>query len=154
ADIMRILAEHGADPYRSMKDGTTPLMAAVGILEGNGRTTDRHGVRLIDGAKLVEETKVAEAVKIALSSPNNIDAVERNGNTAMHAAASLGYDSIVQLLADKGANLNIKNKRGLTPLGTLLTRKPPAAAEDADTTSGAPAATQRPQNAQAAAAAA
>jgi ankyrin repeat protein len=37
----------------------------------------------------------------------------------MHAAAGLGYDSVVQYLADHGAQVNVKNKRGLTPLAAL-----------------------------------
>ena len=28
----------------------------------------------------------------------------------------MGFDSVVQLLADRGADVNVKNKRGLTPL--------------------------------------
>ena len=31
-----------------------------------------------------------------------------------------GLNTVVQLLADKGAQLNAKNKRGLTPLASLM----------------------------------
>jgi ankyrin repeat protein len=123
-EIMRVLAAGGADPEMPLKDGTTPLMAAAGMKEGNGRTTDsdRRGVSVIDGGKLPEETRVVEAVAVALQQRGDINAGNRNGDAALHSAASLGYNAVVKLLADKGANLNVKNSRGLTPLGVLTGR--------------------------------
>jgi hypothetical protein len=38
------------------------------------------------------------------------------GNTPLFGAVSLGYDNVVQYLVSKGANVNVKNKRGQTPL--------------------------------------
>ena len=49
-----------------------------------------------------------------------MNAANQAGDTALHVAAALGYDTVVQFLAEHGAQLNAKNKRGLTPLGTLL----------------------------------
>jgi ankyrin repeat protein len=124
-EIMRALVGGGADPEMALKDGTTPLMAAAGSKEGNGRTapdSDRRGLSLIDGGKLPDETRVAEAVTVALLQARNIDAANRNGDTALHAAALMGYDRVVKLLAEGGANLNVKNNRGLTPLSTLTGR--------------------------------
>jgi len=34
----------------------------------------------------------------------------------LHAAASLGMDTLIQFLVDHGANLEAKNKAGRTPL--------------------------------------
>ena len=42
--------------------------------------------------------------------------------TALHAAASAGMTRVVQLLADRGADLNAKNKNGQTPLALTLPR--------------------------------
>ena len=42
------------------------------------------------------------------------------GDTALHVAAGRGLNTVVQLLADRGAQLNAKNKRGLTPLAALM----------------------------------
>jgi len=53
---------------------------------------------------------------VALAAGADVNAVNRAGDTAIHFAAAMGFDSVVQLLADKGANVNVKNKRGLTPL--------------------------------------
>jgi uncharacterized protein len=124
ADLMRALVSGGADPQITMSDGTTPLMAAAGLKEGNARDADRRGLILVDGGKLPDEAHIVEAVKVALLQPGSIDATNQNGDTALHAAASMGYDTVVKLLVERGASLNIKNKRGLTPLG--VARKPTA----------------------------
>jgi ankyrin repeat protein len=122
-DIMRALAAGGADPAMPIKDGTTPLMAAAGLKEGNARDADRRGLIIVDGGKLPDESRALEAVKVALVDQRSIDEVDRNGDTALHAAALMGYDSVVKLLADYGVKLNVKNNRGLTPLSGLTQRR-------------------------------
>jgi ankyrin repeat protein len=122
ADIMRALVGGGANPDVRLPDGTTALMAAAGSKEGNARDADRRGLAIIDGGKMPDEGAVVETTAVALIQPGEIDAVNRNGDTAVHAAASMGYDRVVKLLAEKGANLNVKNNRGLTPLATLKGR--------------------------------
>ena len=37
-------------------------------------------------------------------------------DTALHDAARQGFNSVIQLLADRGADVNVKNKRDETPL--------------------------------------
>jgi len=49
-----------------------------------------------------------------------VNATTVAGDTALHGAAAMGYNTVIQLLVDRGAPLNAKNKRGLTPLGALL----------------------------------
>ena len=53
---------------------------------------------------------------MALDLGANVNAANEAGDTALHGAAAKGYDSIIQALADKGAKLDIQNKRGRTPL--------------------------------------
>jgi ankyrin len=119
--IMRALLAAGADATININDGTTPLMAAAGLKEPAARDADRRGLALIDGGKLPEESAIVEAVGVAIQS-GDINAVNKNGDTAVHAAAGMGYDGVIKLFAEKGANLNIKNGRGLTPLGVLTGR--------------------------------
>src|SRR5262245_58895161 len=121
-DLMRALLSGGADPTILLPDGTTPLMAAAGLKEGTGRDSDRRGLILIDGGKLPDEARIVDAVELVLLQPGNIDAGNRNGDTALHAASAMGYDRLIKLLAEKGANLNVKNSRGLTPLAALRGR--------------------------------
>ena len=49
-----------------------------------------------------------------------INAVTSQGDTALHGAAAEGYNRVIQLLADRGALLSVKNKRGQTPLQVAL----------------------------------
>ena len=57
-----------------------------------------------------------EAVRAAVRLGGDVNAANQAGDTALHVAAALGYDTVVQLLAEHGANVNVKNKRGITPL--------------------------------------
>lgn len=115
-DIMRALAKAGADPLLGTKDGTTPLMAAAGV--GWGGDVDRRG-RDTSGAAdatIHDEDRALEAASLALDLGADVNAANQAGDTALHGAAAKGYDAIVQLLVSKGARLDIKNKRGRTPL--------------------------------------
>ena len=124
--MMLVLAGAGADARLGMKDGTTPLMAAAGV--GADPGADRRGLTVFDGGTIAEESRVVEAVTATLDLGGDINAVNRAGDTALHGAASFGYDRVVQLLADKGAQLSVKNARGQTPLAALTRGRGQAAA--------------------------
>jgi ankyrin repeat protein len=117
-DIMRALAAGGADTKVTMKDGNTALMLAAGAGSGNG--SNRRGIAVIDGAVVEPESAVLQTAAAALDLGADVNATNQAGDTALHTAATRGLDTVVQLLADKGAQLNAKNKRGLTPLAALM----------------------------------
>jgi ankyrin repeat protein len=124
-DIMHALAAAGADTRRPMKDGATPLMAAAGIgivapAQDEKRGTDRRGLAILDGGKVEPDSEVLNAVSAALSLGSDINAVNHAGDTALHIASSQGYIEVVRLLVSHGAELNVRNAKGLTPLGALL----------------------------------
>jgi len=107
AELMRALAALGADPLIPSADSSTPLMAAAGL-----------GTRS-PGEDAGTESEVLEAMQAALDLGNDINAVDNNGETAMHGAAYKNLPLAVQFLVDKGArieNWNRKNKYGWTPL--------------------------------------
>ena len=102
--VMRELVAHGADPLVSTTNGTTPLMWAAGVGHVPGLTRSAEGEAL-------------EAVRLCLEFGGDINAANSAGDTALHGAAwRERADAIVQLLVDRGANLNAKNKRGWTSL--------------------------------------
>jgi ankyrin repeat protein len=117
ADIMRALAGAGADPRLTMKSGETPLMAAAGT--GASPQTDRRGLSVLDGGKVEDERLVVEAVGAAIAHGADVNAANTSGDTALHAAALLGYDRVIEQLVRAGARLDVKNARGLTALGQL-----------------------------------
>ncbi len=107
AALMRVLLELGADPFLPNLDNTTPLMAAAGL--GTSAPLEEAGT----------EPEAFEAVRLLLDLGADIDAVNSDGDSAMHGAAFGTFPTIVQLLADRGANADIwtrPDKQGRTPL--------------------------------------
>jgi uncharacterized protein len=105
--LMRLLLELGADPLLPNFNNTTPLMLAAGL-----ETTEPL-------EEAGEEPEAVEAVKMLLDRGADINAVDNNGDTAMHGAAYAQYPLVVKLLAERGADPQIwkeRNKQGVTPL--------------------------------------
>ncbi len=105
--LMRLLVELAADPLLPNSSATTPLMVAAGL-----ETTEPL-------EEAGEEPEALEAVKMLLDLGADVNAVNNNGDTAMHGAAYNNYPLVVKLLADKGADPQIwsqPNKQGITPL--------------------------------------
>ena len=57
-----------------------------------------------------------DAVAVAIRLGGDAGSANQAGDTAMLVSAALGYDTVVQLLADHGASVFVKNRRGITPL--------------------------------------
>jgi ankyrin repeat protein len=120
-DIMRVLAAGGADPRLPMKTGATPLMVAAGL--GAGAQTDRRGLSVLDGGRMEDEGRVLDATRFAFEVGGDVNAVNQAGDTALHGAAAIGYNTVVQFLAEHGARLDAKNNRGQTALAAIAGRR-------------------------------
>ena len=70
------------------------------------------------------ENNDIDGVKEALSLGADVNAVDDYGNTALISACMWGYTNIVELLLEYGADINIKNNKGLTALGILKVNHP------------------------------
>jgi ankyrin repeat protein len=114
AEIMQVLVAAGADPSLTMPNGADAVMLAAGM--GSSRTASRRGIETIDFGKVEPESRVREAVAAAVGLRGNVNAASQTGDTALHVASALGYDTVVQWLADRGARVDVKNTRGITPL--------------------------------------
>jgi ankyrin repeat protein len=111
AELMKTLVALGADPLLPNADNSTPLMAAAGLATRS------------PGEDAGTESEVLEAVQLALDLGADINAVDKNGETAMHAAAYKNLPKVVRLLADKGATIAVWNKSdrfGWTPLAIAV----------------------------------
>jgi len=107
APLMRLLAELGADPLLPNADNSTPILAAAGL--GTYSPGEDPGT----------EPEVLEAVKVALELGGDVNTVDKNGETVIHAAAYKEVPSVAEFLVAKGAKIEIwnqKNKTGWTPL--------------------------------------
>ena len=105
APMMRYLLANGGDPTITAPNGSTLLMWAAGI-----------GIWIVGESAGTNEEALA-AVKVALEQPGvDVNATNKDKDTALHGAAYRGANAIVQLLFEKGADLNAKNNNGWTPL--------------------------------------
>jgi uncharacterized protein len=111
AELMKILADLGADTRLANVDNSTPLMAAAGLATRS------------PGEDAGTESEVLEAVQVLLDLGADVNAVDNNGETAMHAAAYKNLPNVVKFLAGKGARIDVWNKEdkfGWTPLAIAV----------------------------------
>jgi ankyrin len=108
--VMRLLAKRGADPlfvhhgervvegrgeaFVHRKDVTTAVMAATGMGGGRAWAQPAAGQR---------EALTLETVKLAVELGVDVNAANADGRTALDAAKTLKYDSVVAFLVEKGA---------------------------------------------------
>ena len=107
ADLMRVLAELGADPLLPNEQNTTPIMVAAGV--GTSAPGEDPGT----------EAEVLDAVKVAIDLGGDLNKVDDNGETVMHGAAYKHLPSVVAFLAEAGADIDVWNQpnaHGSTPL--------------------------------------
>jgi len=105
--LLQLLLELGADPRLGNVDRCTPLMAAAGI------------GTLAPGEEAGTETEAAQVVRLLLKLGADVNTVDKNGETAMHGAAYKSLPSVVRILAENGAKIDVwnqPNRYGWTPL--------------------------------------
>jgi len=102
--VMRLLLERGADPNILTDNGTSALMAAAGLNWVMDQTYDEGAQALL------------EAVKLAHELGNEINAANDMGLQAIHGAANRGSNDIIEYLAANGAELNVPDDVGRTPV--------------------------------------
>lgn len=105
--MMKLLIELGADPKTPNHRNTTPLMAAAGL-----------ACSAADEEPGTEDECVA-ACEYLIGLGADVNAVDENGQTAMHGAAYKNLPKVAKLLAARGAKIEVwnqKNNKGWTPL--------------------------------------
>jgi ankyrin repeat protein len=115
---MKILLETGkADKNARTIGGATLLMLAAGAGAERGSR---------------KESEALEATKLAIAIGGDVNAHltektlygpaanKEDGRTAMHAAVYLQWPEMIKLLADHGADVNAKDRYGMTPMMIAL----------------------------------
>ena len=137
-EVMRALLEHGAHVDLPNVTGVTPLMAAAGlgvrnINFGSNRSPNFEGDEQV-------EAKAIASLEILLAAGADIDAritdiqsrtariarisgmTERGGQTALYSAAGRGWTRVVAYLVEHGADVDIVDALGKSPLDVALGR--------------------------------
>lgn len=101
-EIMRLLLAAGADPHRVTKTHSNALLAATGLNRGIGEIVD-------------DEDRALEAVRFLLEVGVDPKAVTTFHENALFGPGYRGWNRLLGLLIEKGADVNIINKAGVTP---------------------------------------
>ena len=114
-DTVKALVEGGADPLIPTEEHTTPVMMAAGaaIYATRPRSPEERALAI-------------KTVKFLVEHGSEVNGAGQFGWTAVHSAAYMGLNDVIEYLAGKGANLDAKDEFGQTPLSianTTLTKE-------------------------------
>jgi ankyrin repeat protein len=101
-EMMRLLLAAGADPKLVTATNTTALMAATGL---------NHGI----GESPVTEQQATEAVKLLLDLGVDPGGVTTLNENALFGPAYRGWNTLLELLIQKGVEVNVVSNAGVTP---------------------------------------
>jgi ankyrin repeat protein len=107
--MMRLLASNGADVTATNANGSTAIGLTAGMEMANPNQDSGTDSDALDALTLA----------LALGA-GRIDAANKDGDTALHAAVFRATPAAIRVLAAHGASLTVKNKRGTTPIDDAL----------------------------------
>ena len=114
-EILRTLAEHGADPFVVHERGMSTLQVAMGNAGSSIEDRrDRIGNAPRDPAE--EERRTLELARILVDLGVDVNTADDRGNTALHDAVRKDFPTVVEFLAARGADVNAVNQRDQSPL--------------------------------------
>ena len=124
-DIVKLLIENGADPSKASRiydDGSEmrELLKSYGVPSRDINAVDKMGWPPLPYACRGDKGEHPEKVLRLLKLGADINVQSRKGKTALHCAAKAGFIKVVNLLIEKGANIDATDNKGETPLFEAL----------------------------------
>jgi ankyrin len=101
-EMMRLLKSAGADPTLATDSQATPVMAASGLNRGIGESA-------------ITEQQALAAVNYLFELGADARGATTTGENALFGAAYRGWNTLLALLIEKGADVNAVSKAGVTP---------------------------------------
>jgi len=101
-EMVQLLLAAGADPTLTTDTKTTPVMAASGLNRGIGESP-------------INEAQALAVVRFLFGLGADARGATTNGENALYGAAYRGWNTLLALLIEKGADVNAINKAGVTP---------------------------------------
>jgi ankyrin repeat protein len=142
-EFTKLLLEHGALVDLPSKEGVTPLMAAAGVefgqrvTRGRNRTEQEvydtivvlleHGADV--NAQMITEpdrrffqngSSLAQGTSYTIRGRQVPSPFAVPHHSALHGAAMQGYNSVVELLVEHGANLNVRDSSDALPIDVAM----------------------------------
>jgi uncharacterized protein len=111
-EAVRLLLAHGANPNLPNIQGITPVMAAAGV---GSNEIDTRG-------RFKTQPDLVACIDLLVKAGGEVNAHDNNGFTALHGAALFGYDDVIKDLVTHNADINAKDKKGMTPLDAAMGR--------------------------------
>lgn len=102
--VMKMLLKYGADPDIATYEGTTALMAAAGV---NWTVAQTY---------TVSDEATLEAVKMNIALGQDVNATNSMGLTPLLGAANRGANAIIKYLVSEGADLDVTDAVGRSPI--------------------------------------
>eukprot|EP01104_Vermistella_antarctica_P013343 TRINITY_DN4017_c0_g1_i1.p1 TRINITY_DN4017_c0_g1~~TRINITY_DN4017_c0_g1_i1.p1 ORF type:complete len:423 (-),score=86.38 TRINITY_DN4017_c0_g1_i1:104-1372(-) len=132
-ECVRVLLEHGADVDATYNFKETPLHLAskeghatcVRLLSEKGASVyaeDRWGDTPLHLASRYGRTSALQELLLAPDC-DSVNVGDHDGDSPLHDAASRGHTRCITLLRMKGANVDLKNKLGKSPMEVAVDRE-------------------------------
>ncbi|KAL7298463.1 hypothetical protein TKK_0008251 [Trichogramma kaykai] len=117
--VVESLLRQGANPNLRDRYGQTPLHVISWCLDDDEEFAKKF-------FEIVDETVDVETGQRSVV---RVNVAENNGGTALHCAAFCGHSRVAKLLLSKGADPNVANDAGFTPLNWICRHHDYAAAK-------------------------
>lgn len=137
-DTIELLLAHGALVDLPNAAGLTPLMAGAGLglsprtTRGRFKTQELalESVRMLLAAGANVNSRILDKRRLEKEPPRDLGGAVRyhsvnmmtDGQTALHGAARLGWNDMIELLVANGARIDVADAEGLTPYDMAMGR--------------------------------